>query len=85
MIYSELEPEDAAILAGRHRFAMCWLVADDETWVLLALGCGDPQGDGAAPDKFLHLFDPRIDRWVDATETAFERTYFMSLNRIQVK
>ena len=40
---------------------------------------GGLQGDGAARDKFLQLFDTRIDRWVDDPESAFERIIFHTI------
>jgi len=75
-VYDCLEWEDAVLIVGRHRFGMTFLQADDGGWILFGLGCGDLQGDKAAPDKFLQVFDPRVQRWVEATITEDEREFF---------
>ena len=61
---------------------MTLLVVDNGSWVLLAAGCGDLQGDQAAPDKFLQLFDPRVDRWVASTADAAEKEFFLVMDPI---
>ena len=74
VVYENLELDDALILLGRHRFAMCFLTSADGGWVILALGVGDLQGGRAAPGKFIQIFDPRVDEWVQQTSTPEEIT-----------
>eukprot|EP00959_Pyramimonas_sp_CCMP1952_P158513 3315427-Pyramimonas_sp.AAC.1 len=75
-IYRMLTAADAALVVGRHRHAMTLVQTDSGEWSLYALGCGDLQGDQSAPDRFLQVFDPAVDEWVDQTRTASERDFF---------
>ena len=67
---------DAELLLQRHTRALCFLRADSGEWALMSLGCGDLQGDVAAPDKFINVLDPCVDRWIAATETDEDRDFF---------
>ena len=66
-VYTLLPYEEAIVVVGRHRYALCFLAAADGSWTLLALGTGDLQGDRAAPDKFVQTFDPQVARWIENT------------------
>eukprot|EP00959_Pyramimonas_sp_CCMP1952_P313300 6557733-Pyramimonas_sp.AAC.1 len=48
----------------------------------MSLGCGDLQGDVAAPDKFINVLGPCVGRWVAATETEEDRHFFHVLEPI---
>eukprot|EP00959_Pyramimonas_sp_CCMP1952_P319597 6687345-Pyramimonas_sp.AAC.1 len=82
VVRAALPPGDAELLLQRRTRAFCVLRADSGDWALMSLGCGDLQGDVAAPDKFINVLDPRVDRWAAATETEEDRNFFHVLEPI---
>ena len=85
VVKSALPPGDADLLCQRHARALCFLRADSGDWALLSLGCGDLQGDVGAPDKFINVLDPCVDRWIQQSESAKDREFFHVIEPVTQK
>eukprot|EP00971_Amphidinium_carterae_P352980 6492786-Amphidinium_carterae.1 len=75
-VRAALPPDLADILTGRHTRSMCFMQDARGDWALFAIGCGDLQGDAAAPEKFACTFDPLVERWVQNSADDSDKAFF---------
>ncbi|CAE8582237.1 unnamed protein product [Polarella glacialis] len=75
VLYEDCPEQVALLLAQRYRRAL-WLFSVCGQEMLISPGCGDLQGDTAAPHKFLRVYNKLLARWKQKTSTEFEDSIF---------